>query len=112
MFFSVILPRYVSKKLKISIFDEDSVNFFNDIIDQRLKMKSTQATIRNDMVDLFSETMMGNADEDNKRDVVQDLDNSELYFRGYVLTNLGLGRNQKGACNGSHLNGFWWFWCR
>ena len=66
-------------KMKMSFLDTDTVNFFNDIIDQRLKMRNTEAAKRNDMVDLFTETMMGNvAENEYKSEVSQDLEGSEL----------------------------------
>ena len=63
----LIFPKILTKTLKLSLemIDEVSVQFFNDIIDQRLRMNNIHATKRNDMVDLFKETMMGNVAEDD-----------------------------------------------
>ena len=63
----LIFPKILTKTLKLSLemIDEGSVQFFNDIIDQRLRMTNIHATKRNDMVDLFKETMMGNVAEDD-----------------------------------------------
>ena len=74
----VALPKFVSKLLKLEFFDVGSIHFFNDIIDQRLKMNNTETTKRNDMVDLFTETMMGNVSEEVKKEVAKDLEGSEL----------------------------------
>ena len=70
------LPRFVAKHIKMSFFDD--VQFFNDIIDQRLKMKNTHTTKANDMVDLFTETMMGNVSEEVKNEAAQDLEDTTL----------------------------------
>ena len=71
-----MLPSSARKHFKLPFFE--AINFFNDIIDQRLKMNNTQATRRDDMVDLFTETMMGNVSEEVKKEVAKDLEGSEL----------------------------------
>ena len=68
------LPGFINKRFKLPF--HDAVNFFNDIIDQRLKM-NTQGTRRNDMVDLFTETMMGNVSDEVKKEVAKDLEGQE-----------------------------------
>ena len=70
------LPNFINKRFKLPF--HDAVNFFNDIIDQRLKMNNDEATRRNDMVDLFTETMMGNVSEEVKKEVAKDLEGFEL----------------------------------
>jgi len=68
------LPKFLSRQFKLDF--HDGVKFFNDIIDQRLKMN--METKRNDMVDLFTETMMGNVSEEDKKEAAKDLEGSEL----------------------------------
>ena len=74
--FSRILPKFITKFLDLSFFDEKTINFFNDIIDQRVKMNRPSKT--NDMVDLFKETMMGSV-EDTKTENSEKFTEEEIY---------------------------------
>ena len=70
-----ILPKFITKSLDLSFFDEKTINFFNDIIDQRVKMNRPSKT--NDMVDLFKETMMGSV-EDTKTENSEKFTEEEM----------------------------------
>ena len=76
----LIFPKILTKTLKLSLemIDEGSVQFFNDIIDQRLRMTNIHATKRNDMVDLFKETMMGNVAEDGMSESTNKITEEEM----------------------------------
>ena len=78
-----ILPEVITKPLKFSFFDEGTINFFNDIIDQRLKMNKTNM---NDMVDLFKETVMG-SEEDGKIESTNKItaDEMDTIMRGNLF---------------------------
>ena len=74
-----MLPKFLMK-LGPELINVGAVSFFNDIIDQTLKMRETQGTKSSSMVDLFSETMMGEAadEEDIKKEVEKELEGQTL----------------------------------
>merc|ERR1719398_642039 len=51
-------------KLGPELINKGAVDFFNDIIDQTLKMRDSHGTKSSSMVDLFSETMMGEVEKE------------------------------------------------
>ena len=57
------LPR-IAKALKIESFDRESLEFFADIVRQTVASREGQEGKRNDMVDLLTEALRGEADVD------------------------------------------------
>ena len=57
---TLMLPKFLTK-LGPDLINKGAVDFFNSIIDQTLKMRDSKGTKSSSMVDLFSETMMGEA---------------------------------------------------
>ena len=74
----LMLPKSIMKALGIDLINKSGVNFFNDIINQRLNMTNAQSSKRNDMVGLFTETMRGQDEEDIKEETEKDLEGSNL----------------------------------
>ena len=70
---TLMLPKFLTK-LGPELINMKAVAFFNDIIDQTLKMRDTHGTKSSSMVDLFSETMMGEADDEIKKEVEKELE--------------------------------------
>ena len=74
---TIMLPKFLTK-LGPELINMKAVGFFNDIIDQTLKMRDTHGTKSSSMVDLFSETMMGEADDEIKKEVEKELEGQTL----------------------------------
>ena len=74
----LFMPKLLRKVFGIEVFgDKESVDFFESIINQRLKMK-TDKTKRNDMVDLFTETMIGDATKEEENEEVNGTTDSKV----------------------------------
>jgi len=70
---TIMLPKFLMK-LGPELVNKGAVDFFNDIIDQTLKMRDTHGTKSSSMVDLFSETMMGEVEKEVEKEVEQELE--------------------------------------
>ena len=67
IFLLFFMPTFIRKLLGVEIFGtKESVDFFESIISQRLKMKTDKTNKRNDMVDLFTETMIGDTTKEEE----------------------------------------------
>ena len=70
---TIMLPKFLHK-LGPELVNVKAVSFFNDIIDQTLKMREAHGTKSSSMVDLFSETMMGEVEKEVEKEVEQELE--------------------------------------
>ena len=70
---TIMLPKFLMK-LGPELINKGAVDFFNDIINQTLKMRDTHGTKSSSMVDLFSETMMGEVEKEVEKEVEQELE--------------------------------------
>ena len=69
----MVMPR-IAKALRIESFDRESLEFFADIVKQTVKSRKEEKTKRNDMVDLLSEALRGEADAEAQLQVESELE--------------------------------------
>ena len=73
-FVTLMLPKFLHK-FGPDLINMKAVDFFNSIIDQTLKMREgAHGTKSSSMVDLFSETMMGEVEKEVEKEVEQELE--------------------------------------
>ena len=82
-FFASALPKPLAKIVGGDIIDQESMRFFESIIDQRLKMK--KAKKRDDMVDIITDTLRGKDEEGSEKKAEMGDDKVELMLKSNLF---------------------------